>query len=101
MKHLLALTCTAVAFAASIACGGDGKLAAPATNATSAANAAAPTPAAPSGSPSAMPPPPTPSQASGQPLQDLFSARAVWPVRAEDATWKQVCGVSIVQVREG
>jgi len=48
-----------------------------------------------------MPPPPTPTQAAGQPLQDLFSARAVWPVRSDDATWQQVCGTSIVQVREG
>src|SRR6185503_12087343 len=100
MKHLIALTCAVFAIVVTIACGGDDKQPVPATNATPAPGAAS-SPAAPSGSPSAMPPPPTPTQAAGQPLQDLYSARAVWPLRSDDATWKQVCGVSIVQVREG
>src|SRR5829696_2907746 len=98
MKHLLVCTCAAFALVFSIACGGDDKPAAPVPNTTSVPIVAA-SPAAPSGSPSAMPPPPTPTQAAGQPLQDVFSARAVWPLRSDDATWKQVCGVAIVQVR--
>src|SRR5687768_12913502 len=99
MKHLPGLTCAVFAVIVSIACGGVDKAAAPAANATSPANAASP--GAPSGSPSAMSSPPATVQAAAQPLQDLFSARAVWPVRADDPTWKQVCGVSIGQVREG
>jgi hypothetical protein len=98
MKLLPVLTAGLLALVFAIACGGDDKpsLSAPAPSAASS------TPAAPSsGSPSAMPPPPTPTQSAGQPLQDLFSARSVWPVRSDDATWRQVCGVSIVQVREG
>jgi hypothetical protein len=55
---------------------------------------------APAGSPGATPQP-SPTSPAGQPLQDLFSARAVWPARADDAAWKAACGVSIVQVREG
>src|SRR5215216_3437258 len=100
MKHLLPLACAVFALAVSIGCGGDDKEPAPSTNVTSAPDAAS-SPAAPSGSPNAMPPPATPSQAPRQPLQDLFSARAVWPVRSDDATWKQVCGTSVLQVREG
>ena len=95
MKRLLGLTCGFFALAASIACGGDDKPAPPATNATSVPNAAASSPATPSGSPSTMPPPPsTATQGAGQPLQDLFTARAVWPVRSDDATWKQ-CKVMV------
>jgi hypothetical protein len=35
------------------------------------------------------------------PLPDLFDSRAVWEVRPDDSLWKEVCGGSIVQVREG
>src|SRR6476620_9331536 len=97
MKPFFALVAGVFVLVLTVGCGGENKPAASPT----AANATSSSPAVPSGSPSAMPPPPTPTQAAGQPLQDLFSARAVWPVRSDDATWQQVCGTSIVQVREG
>jgi hypothetical protein len=32
---------------------------------------------------------------------DVFDARSIWQVRPEDSLWREVCGVSVVQVREG
>jgi hypothetical protein len=98
MNKLIGFAAILAAALLIFACGGGDK---PSPLAPS-APASASSPAAPSGPPpSAMPPPPTATPSAGAPLTDIFSARSVWPARGDDAAWRQACGVSIVQVREG